>query len=73
MTTSLTVIYEKGESGWWIATVPEISGAFSQGQTKEEAKEMVLDLIEELMAARRELALKEAAPGVEIENIPLAS
>lgn len=73
MTKSLTVIYEKGENDWWIATVPEIPGASSQGKTKAEAKEMVLDLVDELMSTRRELAFKQAAPDVEFENIPLAS
>jgi predicted RNase H-like HicB family nuclease len=35
---SLAIIYEKGEDGWCIATIPEIPGAFSQGKTKAEAR-----------------------------------
>lgn len=53
-----TIIFEKGEQGWWIATIPEIPGAVSQGKTQAEAREMVKDCARELMAFRREEALK---------------
>jgi predicted RNase H-like HicB family nuclease len=53
MPDELTIIYERGEQGWWIATIPEVPGAFSQGRTKEEARANVLDALTELMAARR--------------------
>ena len=72
MLQGLTIIYEQGADGWWIATIPEIPGAFSQGRTKDEARENVLDALEELMAARRELALKESSPSAETESLPLA-
>lgn len=52
LSTSLTIIYEKGEDGFWIATIPEVPGAFSQGKTKKEARENALDAMVELMAAR---------------------
>ena len=57
MSTNLTIIYEKGEDGFWIATIPEVPGAFSQGSTKAEAKDNVFEVMEELMAARRLLRL----------------
>ncbi len=57
MPTELTVIFERGDDGWWIATIPEVPGAFSQGHTKEEARENVIAALTELMAARRKLAL----------------
>ena len=56
MTQEMTIIYERGADGGWIATIPEIPGAFSQGSTKAEARENVLDALSELMAARRDLA-----------------
>ena len=59
MPSELTIIYERGSEGWWIASVPEVPSAFSQGKTKAEARENVLDAMAELMAARRELALRE--------------
>ncbi len=53
-----TMIFEKGENGWWIASIPEIPGAVSQGKTQSEARRMVKDCARELMAFRREEALK---------------
>jgi predicted RNase H-like HicB family nuclease len=73
VTPQLTIIFERGESGWWVATIPEVPGAFSQGRTREEARENVLDALTELMAARRELALRERSPGAELENLPIGA
>ena len=67
----MTVILEKGEDGWWIATIPEFPGAFSQGRTTEEAKENALDALKELMAARRDLALQERNAGSQVESLDL--
>ena len=53
MSIDLTILYEFNE-GWWIAEIPEIPGAFSQGRTREEAREMVLDAAAGLAAARRD-------------------
>jgi len=61
MIEQLTVVYEKGEQGWWITSIPEIPGAVSQGRTQEEAREMVLDCAHELMAYRREEALRSSS------------
>lgn len=55
MPRELTIIYEPAEGGWWIATIPEVPGAFSQGRSKAEARANVLDAVSELMAARREM------------------
>jgi predicted RNase H-like HicB family nuclease len=73
MPKELTVIFEQGDNGWWIATIPEFPGAFSQGRTKDEARENVLDALAELMAARRDLALRERAASSEVETLPIAS
>ncbi|MCH7904510.1 MAG: type II toxin-antitoxin system HicB family antitoxin [Armatimonadetes bacterium] len=59
MTQRFTIIIEKGQDGWWVASIPEVPGAFSQGRTKKQAREMVLDAMSELMIARRELALSK--------------
>jgi predicted RNase H-like HicB family nuclease len=62
MGIQLTIVYERGEDGFWIAEIPEIPGAFSQGHTRDEAREMVLDAAEGLATVRRELALKDRGP-----------
>jgi hypothetical protein len=37
----LTIVYEPGEDGWVVASVPEVPGALSQGETREEARPRV--------------------------------
>ncbi|MCH8275014.1 MAG: type II toxin-antitoxin system HicB family antitoxin [Armatimonadetes bacterium] len=71
MPHELTIIFEKGDSGWWVATIPEVPGAVSQGRTKTEARQMVLDALRELMAVRRETALRERGEASDVESIPL--
>ncbi|MGE0481404.1 MAG: type II toxin-antitoxin system HicB family antitoxin [Phycisphaerae bacterium] len=73
MKADLTIIYEPGDDGWWIATVAEVPGAFSQGKTKDEARENVLDALQELMAARREIALRERQTDAVVESLSLAT
>ena len=67
----LTIIYEQGEQGWWVAHIPEVPGAVSQGRTMEEAKEMVLDALRELSLAREEFARKEMNAMSKVESLPL--
>ncbi|MBX3118736.1 MAG: type II toxin-antitoxin system HicB family antitoxin [Fimbriimonadaceae bacterium] len=50
----ITIIFEKAEEGGWVASIPEVPGAVSQGETVEEAREMVLDAMNELTLYRRE-------------------
>lgn len=39
------VILEKGEDGWYTATVPALPGCISQGKTEEEAKKNIQEAI----------------------------
>ena len=73
MPKELTIIFERGESGWWVATIPEVPGAFSQGETREEARENVLDALNELMIARRETGIRERSANSELESLPFAT
>lgn len=72
MLNEFTIIFERGENGWWISTIPEVPGALSQGRTKDEARQNALDPLTELMAARRELALRQRAADSEVETIRIA-
>jgi len=49
----LTLVFEAAEEGGFSAYVAEIAGANSQGETKEEAREMVLEALHDLLAYRR--------------------
>jgi predicted RNase H-like HicB family nuclease len=44
----LTVQYEEGQDGWIIARVRELPAAMSQGRNRQEARENVLDALQEL-------------------------
>ena len=41
----LTIVYEPGEDGWVVASIPEVAGVFSQGRTREEARANVIDAL----------------------------
>jgi predicted RNase H-like HicB family nuclease len=41
----LTIVYEPGEEGWIIASIPEVAGVFSQAHTREEARTNVIDAL----------------------------
>jgi len=72
MPKEFTIILEPGADGWWIATIPEVPGAFSQGRSRKEARANVLDALSELMAARREAALRDRTAAAEIESVPIS-
>lgn len=42
---AVTIVFEPGEDGWVIATIPEVNGVFSQGRTREEARANVIDAL----------------------------
>lgn len=41
----LTIVYEHGEDGWIVASIPEVPGVFSQGRTREKARANVVDAL----------------------------
>ena len=48
----MTIVYEPGEEGWVIATIPEVPGAHSQGRTRDEARENVIDALRGVLELR---------------------
>lgn len=73
MEHEFTIVLEPAEEGGFIATVPEVPGAVSEGETIEEARAMVLDAVHELTMARRESALKNRGNSAQVERVPLHS
>lgn len=47
----LTIVYERGNGGWVAASIPEVPGTHSQGQTREEARASVIDALRGLALA----------------------
>jgi predicted RNase H-like HicB family nuclease len=41
----LTILYDQGEDGWIVASIPAVPGVLSQGRTRAEARENVLDAL----------------------------
>ena len=41
----LTILYEQGDDGWTVASIPAVPGVFSQGRTRAEARDNVLDAL----------------------------
>jgi predicted RNase H-like HicB family nuclease len=71
MQTQFTAVYEQhGE--WWMAWVEEIPGANTQGASLEEARENLRDAVQELFAARRDLAREKLRGAEVIEKFALA-
>jgi predicted RNase H-like HicB family nuclease len=55
------------EGGWIVARVLEVPGAMSQGRTREEARENVLDALRTVLTPDEELAGE--APGSDREHM----
>jgi predicted RNase H-like HicB family nuclease len=66
----VTILYEKGEDGWVVASVPEVPGAYSQGRTREEARTNVVDALREILSIRFG-DHPEVAAGVDSERLEL--
>lgn len=68
----LTVQYEEGQDGWVIARVRELPAAMSQGRTRQEARDNVLDALQELALSYLGGDLGgDAAPGERDDSEPL--
>ena len=48
----LTIVFEQGEDGWVIASIPEVPGAHSQGRTREEARTNAIDALRGILELR---------------------
>lgn len=50
----MTVVYEQGEDGWIVASIPAVPGAHSQGRTRDEARENILDALRTILSPEPE-------------------
>lgn len=57
---------EPSEEGGFISYIAEFPGANSQGDTREEATEMVLEVLSELLEINRQEAIARLAPRAEL-------
>ena len=48
----VTIVYEDGDDGWIVASIPEVPGANSQDRTREEARTNVIDALRGILELR---------------------
>jgi predicted RNase H-like HicB family nuclease len=48
---NLTILYDEGDNGWIVASIPAVPGVLSQGRTRQEARENVLDALALMLSA----------------------
>jgi len=48
-TLRLTIVYEDGGDGWIVASIPAVRGVHSQGRSREEARENVIDALQTML------------------------
>ena len=62
MDNEFTIVFEPAEEGGYTAFIPEVPGAVSEGETVEEARDMVLDALHELTTYRHDRRREYACP-----------
>jgi predicted RNase H-like HicB family nuclease len=55
-TVSLTIHFEDAGDGWVLASIPEVPGAISQGRTRAEARQNVIDALQTVLTPDEQLA-----------------
>lgn len=58
-TLRLTIVYEDAGEDWIVASIPEVPGTHSQGHTRQEARENVIDALQTMLTPDE--ALREPA------------
>jgi predicted RNase H-like HicB family nuclease len=69
-TLRFTIRYSHGEDGWIMAQVEEVPGAISQGRTRAQARENVIDALRLMLTPEPG---QPADPDREPLDLPLAS
>lgn len=63
------VLYDTIEDGWIMASVPDLPGAVTQGETMEEARANIREVIELLLESYREHATQQASSRMVRETV----
>jgi predicted RNase H-like HicB family nuclease len=68
----LTAVFEPADEGGYTCFVEEVPAAISQGETLQEAKANLLDVLKLVLQCQRELAEENLSPNALREPIELA-
>ena len=69
MKREFNVVYTTIEDGWVMAQVPELPGAVTQGRDMDEARSMIREVVELLLAQLSRQRGKEAPTGAVWETL----
>jgi predicted RNase H-like HicB family nuclease len=61
-TLQVTIRFEPGEDGWIVASIPEVPGALSQGRTRDEARENVIDALRLMLTPEPDATPTDSEP-----------
>ena len=64
-----TIRFEDAGDGWFVAQVNEVPGAISQGESREEARENVIDALTLMLSAEPEEAI-DPSERIELTLVP---
>lgn len=62
-------VYEEGEDGWIVASIPEVPGAHSQGRDRAEARGNVIDALRGILELRGEHGSTAATDSESLELV----
>ncbi len=65
----VTIVFEEGEDGWIVASIPEVPGASSQGRTRDEARANVIDALRGVLELR--FGVRPETPAADSEPLEL--
>lgn len=71
-TITLSVRYEDAGDGWVLATIPEVPGAISQGRTRAEARQNVIDALQVVLTPDDQLTGRSLSGDEELLTLTVA-
>lgn len=66
----IQIVYEDAGQGWIMARIPSVKGVISQGRTREEARENVIDALR-LMLAPEPGSPEDVPPEADFDSLEL--
>lgn len=72
-TLQLTIVYEDAGDGWIMASIPQVPGTRSQGRTREQARENVIDALRVMLAGDDRELVADATASTEPLELTIGS
>jgi predicted RNase H-like HicB family nuclease len=59
---TLTILFEEGDDGLVVASIPQVPGALSQGRTRKEARSNVIDALRLMLRPEPAAGVTDSEP-----------